>query len=350
MCQDVTVSAGPDCTADASVDDGSYDPDGDPITISQDPPGPYGLGYTDVTLTVTDDKGASDMCSATVTVVDATPPEITCPADVSVEQESYTGTVVALEATATDNCDANPAITSDELAIYPLGVTIVTFTATDASGNSASCSMTVTVVDTTPPVITLNGDATITLECGVDNYTEEGATAMDICDPDVPVIIGGDTVDTSTCGTYEVTYDATDDSGNSAAQVTRMVIVEDTIPPEFSLSVSPDTLWPANHKMVDITLTVTVGDICDPNPNVVLTSVVSNEPDDAPGGGDDQTSNDIQNAEIGTEDYNISLRAERQGKGNGRIYTITCTATDASGNSSSTSTTVTVPHDKRGAK
>ena len=340
MCQDVTVSAGPDCTADASVDDGSYDPDGDPITVTQDPPGPYGLGDTDVTLTVTDDKGASDMCSATVTVVDTTPPVITCPADVTVEQESYAGTVVALEATATDNCDPNPVITSDELAVYPLGVTIVTFTATDASGNSASCSMTVTVVDTTPPEITLNGDATITLECGIDSYTEEGATAMDICDPDVPVIVGGDMVDTSACGTYEVTYDATDDSGNSAAQVTRTVIVEDTIPPEFSLSVKPKVLWPANHKMVKITPSWEVSDNCDELPDVTLVSITMNEDDDAKGDG--HTSDDIQ-----VNDNGIWLRAERSGKRAGRIYTIIYRAVDDSGNITLGGTTVTVPHDRR---
>ncbi len=56
--------------------------------------------------------------------------------------------------------------------------------------------------------------------------------------------------------------------------------------------------------------------------------------------------NDIQDAEIEEEDYEFSLRAERSGGGDGRIYTITYTATDASGNSQSASATVTVPHDK----
>jgi uncharacterized repeat protein (TIGR03803 family) len=76
-CHDVTVSAGPNCVADASVDNGSFDADGgDSITLRQDPPGPYALGVTRVTLTVTDNHGASDSCSATVTVVDTTPPTI----------------------------------------------------------------------------------------------------------------------------------------------------------------------------------------------------------------------------------------------------------------------------------
>ncbi|HUO86525.1 MAG TPA: proprotein convertase P-domain-containing protein, partial [Thermoanaerobaculia bacterium] len=55
-CQDVTVEAdATSCTAAASVDAGSADPDGDPLTLTQDPPGPYGLGDTPVTLTASDD-------------------------------------------------------------------------------------------------------------------------------------------------------------------------------------------------------------------------------------------------------------------------------------------------------
>ena len=70
ICQDVTVTTEPGiCISEASVDDGSYDPDGDPITLVQEPPGPYCLGTTEVILTVTDDKGLSDQCSATVAAV-----------------------------------------------------------------------------------------------------------------------------------------------------------------------------------------------------------------------------------------------------------------------------------------
>jgi hypothetical protein len=71
VCRDVTVEAGSSCEADADVDDGSFDPDGDPITLAQQPPGPYPLGSTTVRLTVTDDSDATDFCRATVTVVPA---------------------------------------------------------------------------------------------------------------------------------------------------------------------------------------------------------------------------------------------------------------------------------------
>ncbi|MCI0621891.1 MAG: hypothetical protein L0387_09510 [Acidobacteria bacterium] len=68
-CKNVIVPAGPTCSAAASVDDGSFDPDGDSITITQLPLGPYAVGATTVTLTITDSKGTSSSCTATVTVL-----------------------------------------------------------------------------------------------------------------------------------------------------------------------------------------------------------------------------------------------------------------------------------------
>ncbi len=68
-CRDVTVAAGADGTASANVDDGSYDPDGEALVITQTPAGPYPVGETLVTTTATDPQGASSECTAIVTVV-----------------------------------------------------------------------------------------------------------------------------------------------------------------------------------------------------------------------------------------------------------------------------------------
>lgn len=78
LCQDVVVVAGADCTADAAIDAGSFDPDGDAIVVVQDPPGPYGLGTTVVTLTVIDPSGETATCTATVTVLDRGAPSAEC--------------------------------------------------------------------------------------------------------------------------------------------------------------------------------------------------------------------------------------------------------------------------------
>jgi hypothetical protein len=106
-CQNVTVSAGPTCTATASIDNGSFDPDpGDSITLSQSPSGPYPLGNTTVTLTVTDSHGAMSSCTAVVTVIDETPPSVS---NVSVTPSilwppNHRTADVTVTYDATDNC------------------------------------------------------------------------------------------------------------------------------------------------------------------------------------------------------------------------------------------------------
>lgn len=73
MCQDVTVFANENCQALVTVeqvDAGSYDPDGDPVIIEMSPEGYFDLGETEVTLSITDDSGETDQCTATITVTD----------------------------------------------------------------------------------------------------------------------------------------------------------------------------------------------------------------------------------------------------------------------------------------
>ncbi|UCE21640.1 MAG: DUF5011 domain-containing protein, partial [Candidatus Aminicenantes bacterium] len=95
------------------------------------------------------------------------------------------------------------------------------------------------IESSTPPVITLIGLPEVILECGIGTYEEPGATAEDGCGNDVPVVIKGDEVDTMTCDTYTITYDAIDLSGQAATQVIRTVIVRDTTPPVPDLDPLP---------------------------------------------------------------------------------------------------------------
>ena len=102
LCQDVTVDADAGlCTADASIDAGSSDPDGDPITLTQDPPGPYPVGDTLVTLTVEDEEAASATCQGTVTVVDGEPPVVSCNSPATIAPPDAP---ISFTATAADNC------------------------------------------------------------------------------------------------------------------------------------------------------------------------------------------------------------------------------------------------------
>jgi FtsP/CotA-like multicopper oxidase with cupredoxin domain len=123
-----------------------------------------------------------------------------------------------------------------------------------------------------------------------------------------------------------------------------VITIADNTPPTITVSASPATLWPPNHKLVTVTATVNVTDVCDPHPTFVLTAITSNEPDNA--NGDGNTTNDIQGANIGTPDVSFQLRSEREGPGSGRIYTIEYSASDASGNDASATTQVRVPHNQ----
>ncbi len=110
----------------------------------------------------------------------------------------------------------------------PLALGNIAFTvyAKDQKGNEASFARTVTLIDVTPPVLVLNGEANITLEQNA-NYIELGATATDNSDGNISVEISG-SVDTSREGSYTLTYTATDSSGNSAS-VTRVVTVKNKV-------------------------------------------------------------------------------------------------------------------------
>jgi len=112
-------------------------------------------------------------------------------------------------------------------------------------------------------------------------------------------------------------------------------------PPSFDeLSVTPESLWPANHNLVDVAVTLIVSDNFDPNPTVTLVSVMSNEADN--GTGDGNTEDDI----VILDDLSFMLRAERAGDGEGRVYTITYEVTDACGNSATDSVDVLVPQSR----
>jgi len=230
----------------------------------------------------------------------------------------------------------------------PLGINTAILTVDDGNGATDTDDVEITVVDTTAPTVDAGPDVTLeaTSPDGAPYDVSTQVTASDACGSIGIAISPAPT--NYRIGSTVVTVTAVDESGNAASD-TMTVTVADTTAPELSISVTPTMLWPPNHNMIPINVTVTVFDIADPNPTVALTLVESDE-----GDGDSafDPAFDVteiegrKGADIQLIDGQLFLRAERAGKGDGRAYTITYEATDVSGNAVTATAFVTVSHNQ----
>ena len=181
-------------------------------------------------LTATDAAGNAASSNFTLTWETA-PPKITLNggSDVTVQ---VGGTYTDAGATASDSLDGDltsSIATSGSVNADQVGTYQVNYSVMDKAGNGASAARTVRVVDTVPPVIAMNGKPDVTVEMH-SIYTDAGANATDNYDPAVQVISSG-TVDTGKAGDYNITYSASDSSGNKATPLVRTVHVVDTTTP-----------------------------------------------------------------------------------------------------------------------
>lgn len=310
---------------------------------TSDPVSYTAVGTYTINWTYTDGTNNSSSQTQTVIVTDVHAPTITLVGASSVTVECHTS-FDDEGVTFDDNCElANVTVTTTGLPNVDVPNTYtVTYTATDGGGNQASVQRTVIVQDTIKPVITLNG-GNMTVECHT-SFTDPGASAADSCDTNVPVNVSG-AVDINTPGTYTLTYNATDDSGNQADSAQRIVTVVDTTAPVITLNGQTPSLWPPNHdyrtfQVTDFVSSVT--DSCDTSlgvDGVVIEKVTSDEAEDADADG--TTLNDIV---IAADCKSVQLRGERAGNADGRVYTITFRVSDASGNITTVTANVVVAH------
>ena len=227
-------------------------------------------------------------------------------------------------------------------ASLPLGPHTITLTVSSSGGGSDDDDVLVTIGDTTAPVIILNGANPMTVECHT-SFTDPGATADDGCAGSFAATASG-SVNVNVPGTYTITYNASDPSGNPATPKTRTVNVVDTTAPTINLNGQTPSMWPPNHKYETFRVTdfvTSVTDSCNTSldvGNVVISEVTSDELENS--GGDGNTLNDIV---IAGDCKSVQLRAERDGGGDGRVYTITFKVSDASGNVGTATARVFVP-------
>ncbi|NPD86980.1 HYR domain-containing protein [Lentimicrobium sp. L6] len=185
------------------------------------------LGTNTVTLTVTDNGGNQSTCTSTVTVVDDVPPVITVcalnPANIPANSACQASTPdFTGQVTATDNCTASPSITQSPSigSTLGLGTTTITLTATDGSGNTATCTVNQTVVDNTAPTITVCASTPIYIianaSCqGTAPNLTGSVTATDNCTASPTITQSPAAGATLGLGTTTITLTATDGSGNT---------------------------------------------------------------------------------------------------------------------------------------
>ena len=194
-------------------------------TIAGDCDGDYSITRD---FTATDDCGNATSATQTITIVDTTSPLITIPADYTaecsddlpMEDASATDncgavTVTVIETTLAGDCDGDYSITRD-------------FTATDDCGNTTSATQTITIVDTTSPLLTIPAD--YTAECS-DAHPMDDATATDNCDV-VTIAVVETTIAGDCAGDYSITraFTATDDCGNVTSATQTITIIDTTAP------------------------------------------------------------------------------------------------------------------------
>ena len=203
----------------------------------------YPIGVTTISWTARDVVGNTTTCEQQITVRDSEAPVITsCPPSpapiTTTPGQCFADTtrVTLGRPDATDNCGV-ASITNDAPVAYPVGNTTVTWTVTDAAGNEATCTQTVTVRDVEGPVITCPGDPsevnTDAKECyaSATRVTLGVPTATDNC---AGVSLTNDAPARYPVGNITVTWTATDAAGNEAT-CTQMVVVEDNEKPSFSV-------------------------------------------------------------------------------------------------------------------
>lgn len=249
---------------------------------------PFPIGSTDVTYEAQDAAGndATD-CVFTVTVTDNEAPGITCPSDTTVSNETgfCTAEVTFSDATATDNCSGSQGVpTVDQIAgdpsgfDFPVGMSTVSFRATDAANNTADCSFTITVNDTEFPTVS---------NCPSDTVFEftELATCsatVDIFDPAAVDNCPGSSLsldspsgdgDVFSLGSTQVEYTATDAAGNET-ECDFVVTVLDNEFPTVVCPVSEVVTFPnCQFTIDDATGDPGIVDNCDQNLDVVQSFV-----------------------------------------------------------------------------
>ena len=231
------------------------------------------------TWVAADDCGNSSSCVQTIFVDDSTPPAIVCPPNITIQCTGSTLPGNTGTATATDNCDAVPAITFTDATVQGAcaqGIIITrTWVATDDCGNSSTCNQTIVSDDTVGPSITCPPNITIQCTASTLPANTGNATSSDNCDA-TPTITFSDATVAGACPqerTITRTWVATDDCGNTGSCV-QTIFVDDSTAPSITCPANT-TIQCGSSTLPAANGTATATDNCDGTPTVTFSDVTS---------------------------------------------------------------------------
>jgi len=301
---DATSASGAVVTFDSATASDAVDP-APSVSYSKASGSTFAIGATTVTIHAKDAAGNESSASFKVTVVDQAP-IVTVPSNMSVEAEGASGAAVTFSASATDVVDGSLPVTCDPAsgATFGFAPTTVTCTATDSADNVGSASFTVTVSDTTSPVLTVPADFEVEATSAAGAVVTYTASALDLVDGAVTPDCSPASGSTFDLGPTLVTCTATDQAGNASDASTFTVTVVDTTAPALHLPANITKAASSSAGAV-ATFTASADDIVDGS--VPVTCVLPSGSTFAPG-----------------------------------TSTVSCSASDAKGNAAHGSFTVTV--------
>ena len=198
------------------------------VELTNDAPEVFPLGETLVTWTATDVSGNSASTTQTISVIDTTSPTLIVPNDILVEAESLLTKIEEFGEIIYEDFSGISSITNDAPEVFPLGETLVTWTATDVSGNSASATQIIFLIDTSLPHIIAPSDLLVEASNSAENIIDlGGARVSDLVEISS---ITNDAPEVFPLGETLVTWTTTDTSGNSASTTQTISVIDTTSP------------------------------------------------------------------------------------------------------------------------
>jgi len=191
-------------------------------TISNDAPSVFSLGETIVTWFATDLSNNISNATQIITIVDTTSSTIGQLENLTIEATSSNENQVILEPPTNQDIISDTTITNDAPQYFSLGETVITWTVTDESGNSASISQTITVVDTTPPELILPEDVIVDATGFLTIASIGQAVSTDLTDPSP--VVSNDAPEIFSLGETLVTWISADNLGNSITDTQKIEV------------------------------------------------------------------------------------------------------------------------------